>query len=70
MSDRRTIEIKSISDADPCCPECGCNRSDVTHTYTLADGRKRRRRVCDHCGLPFHTTQEREQTEAKRVGLG
>lgn len=65
MTERRVVQLPKNLDKDgwPECPECGCNASEVTHTYTLPDGRKRRRRECDHCGLPFFTIQEREHTE-------
>ena len=63
---RRIVEFPSNLDAEgkPSCPHCGCNKSEVSHTYKLAEGRRRRRRVCDHCKLPFYTVQAKEETEA------
>lgn len=61
--ERRMVKLKTRSDVNPLCPDCGCNQSSVTNTYHLAGGRIRRRRVCDHCQNPFFTTQGEEKLE-------
>lgn len=63
MSDRRTIQIPANLDAEgfPVCPACGCNKSEVTHSWKMCGGNRKRRRVCDHCQMPFTTYQTPEQ---------
>lgn len=41
----------------PTCPTCGCTDTRVVNTYPAVLGLRRRRRVCNHCELPFHTNQ-------------
>ena len=50
-------------DGVPTCPECGCTDTRVENSYPFKEGLKRRRRVCNHCQLPFHTIQPAEMTE-------
>lgn len=38
------------------CPFCGSHDSVMTHAYRVDDCR-RRRRVCNNCGLPFYTRE-------------
>lgn len=65
MTDRRIIELPTNCDEDgnPLCPFCGCNKSEVLNTYPWKNGFVRRRRECDHCGLPFFTRQRAEESE-------
>lgn len=63
MTERRMVNLKTRSEINPTCPDCGCNQSSVSHTYTLTGGRKRRRRVCDNCSNPFFTIQSAEKPE-------
>ncbi len=50
-------------DGYPVCPDCGFQGSEVTHTYPWRNGKRSRRRVCDHCGIPYTTTQTAEQVD-------
>lgn len=38
------------------CPACGCPESQVYYTRRLAK-KIRRRRICDHCGRKFTTSE-------------
>lgn len=66
MSDSRAIQLPNNLDSEgyPVCPACGCNRSDVTHSWPMPDGKRKRRRVCDNCRVPFTTYQTPEQVES------
>jgi hypothetical protein len=46
------------------CPCCGATRGIQTHSvYILANGYRRRLRMCRHCGSPIRTIQEPGQAE-------
>lgn len=62
---RRVVEFPSNLDANgyPVCPHCGCDRSKVVNTYKIGLGKRRRRRECDNCQLPFFTVQPKEEVE-------
>ena len=62
---RRVVKMPTNVDENgyPVCPECGCNRSEVTHTYPWKKGKRRRRRECDNCKLTFFTYQTPEQPD-------
>lgn len=64
--ERRDVSMATNLDADglPVCPHCGCNRSEVTNTYPWSNGKRRRRRECEHCRMSFYTLQEQEKTES------
>lgn len=40
------------------CPYCGCRDFRVTNTWYRADGTRRRKLICRHCGkYEFHTDE-------------
>lgn len=67
MTEEKRRDVKMATNCNaagrPECPDCGCPQSQVINTYNLADGRKRRRRACDHCQNVFYTLQEAEAVE-------
>jgi len=54
LTQRTKVEVR------PVCQHCGGRESQVTHVYRLKDGRRRRRRTCNRCNLPFYTMQQPE----------
>ena len=58
-----TVPTNCDAEWNPTCPDCGCPQSEITHSYPPMNGKRRRRRICDNCGLPFYTLQPAEITE-------
>lgn len=43
------------------CPNCSCKDTSVIRSDIQADGRMKRRRKCDGCGLRYYTVELAEQ---------
>lgn len=62
---RRVVNIparRAIPEGpDVCCPDCGCNQSEIKTADAWFAGQRRLRRKCDHCGLNFTTIQKQNE---------